>query len=405
MYVPTRGGRGYHRTMKKKLLLAGTAAAVLCLCLAVLFYYSLRGTLPDVTLLKRYRPPAASEVFDRKGRLLTQYYDRALRFWLPVTEVPDVVIRSVVIAEDDTFFEHKGINYKSTWDALVHDVKKLRFSRGGSTITQQMIKNVFLSKEKTINRKVREYLLARQAERILTKRQILEIYLNEVEWGENVYGIEAASRYYFDKHVGELTLGESALLAGMLPNPRYYNPFKRPDKAMERQERVLSNMLLSKVITEDMFTSAVSEPVRLRQESSDRFDLSSPGGKRDKSCYRRVLEEVLLTAYGEQGLYRQGMKIRTTLDKDMQETFRSEEDEPENGGAGIPDDLTLVKDGDETRAIACTSDPDTVRAQLAFPGVPSPGLSVEIIPSAFLRAADFVVEPAIDPGAVQPANP
>lgn len=201
----------------KKTLFTGLGIAALCVVLFVLWMVLVLSRLPDVSVLKHYRPTAASEVLDKDGNVLTEYYDRKFRIWVPVSSLPDIVIQAVVTAEDDTFFEHTGVNYKAAWDALMHDVQKGRFARGGSTITQQMIKNVLLSREKTITRKLREYVLARKAEEMLTKRQILKIYLNEVEWGDNVYGIEAASRFYLDKHASELAPGEAALLAGMLP--------------------------------------------------------------------------------------------------------------------------------------------------------------------------------------------
>lgn|SRR5574341_71587 len=355
--------------MKKKIIGAGMGAAALCLLIAALWLVYILNTLPDISVIKHYRPPAAAEVFDRSGRLLTAYHDRALRFWVPVSGVPEQVVWSVVIAEDDTFFDHNGINYKATWNALLHDVKRRRFARGGSTITQQMIKNVFLSKQKTVGRKLREYFLAREAEDILTKRQILEIYLNEVEWGDDIYGIEAASRHYFDKHVSELTVGEAALLAGMLPNPRYFNPFKRMEKARERQERVLSNMLQARLIPEDLFSAAIAAPVRLRQESPGRFDVSRLSRSGQRPCYQWVLEELFVAAYGEQGLYRSGRKIRTTLDKDVQDAISSGEGAPGTAGMGLPGALTVVREGGEIRAVACSSNEETIRTWISAPSM------------------------------------
>jgi len=183
----------------KKIVFSLLGLFALCIIVAAFWIVRALSNLPDVAVLKHYRPAAAAEVVDRDGNFLTGYYDRKFRIWVPIATLPDIAIQAVVIAEDDTFFEHEGVNYKAVWDALRHDVKKKRFARGGSTITQQMIKNVLLSKEKTVTRKLREFVLARKAEEILTKRRILEIYLNEVEWGENIYGIEAASRYYFER--------------------------------------------------------------------------------------------------------------------------------------------------------------------------------------------------------------
>jgi penicillin-binding protein 1A len=361
----------------KKVLLAGLGIFTLCALILGLWVVRVLSHLPDVSILKHYRPAAASEVLDKDGAVLTEYYDRKFRIWVPIVSLPDIVIQAVVTAEDDTFFEHKGVNYKATWDALVHDVQKKRFARGGSTITQQMIKNVLLSKEKTISRKVREYFLARKAEELLSKRRILEIYLNEVEWGDNIYGVEAASRFYFDKHAAELTTGEAALLAGMLPNPRYFNPFKRPDKAKNRQERVLANMLQAKLITSEGYDVAIKSPFDLRQENSSRFDFSVLKAMDGRPCYHHALEQILLRLFGDQALYRGGWTIKTTLDKKLQEDLnRLEETLPEEAVQPI-DQITIVKQGDQVRAIVCSPGKESaVREQVELPGFPSIGYDV-----------------------------
>ena len=157
----------------KKVILVGLGIFALCALILALWVIRVLSHLPDVSILKHYRPAAAAEVLDRNGNILTEYSDRKFRIWVPVSSIPEIVVQAVVTAEDDTFFEHKGVNYKAAWDALVHDMEKKRFARGGSTITQQMIKNVLLSREKTISRKLREYVLARKAEELLSKRKIL----------------------------------------------------------------------------------------------------------------------------------------------------------------------------------------------------------------------------------------
>ena len=243
---------------------------------------------------------------------LTQYFDRKFRIWVPISSLPDIVIQAVVTAEDDTFFAHDGVNYKATWDAFVHDMQKRRFARGGSTITQQMIKNVLLTREKTMTRKLREYVLARKAEEMLTKRQILQIYLNEVEWGDNIYGIEAASRFYFDKHASDLSSAEAALLAGMLPNPRFYNPYKRPDKAKKRQEQVLFNMHQAKLIPTDEYQAGSAARGQSSAGESGKIFVPVPETCREQACYHYALEQVLVRLFGDQQVYRGGLNIRTS---------------------------------------------------------------------------------------------
>jgi penicillin-binding protein 1A len=364
----------------KKVFFAGLGVFVLCALILAIWVARVLSNLPDVSILKHYRPAAASEVLDRDGSVLTEYCDRKFRIWVPVSSIPEIVVQAVVTAEDDTFFEHNGVNYKAAWDALVHDVEKRRFARGGSTITQQMIKNVLLSREKTISRKLREYILARKAEEILTKRKILEIYLNEVEWGDNIYGIEAASRFYFDKHADELSPGEAALLAGMLPNPHYYNPFKRPDKAKDRQERVLSNMLQAKLIIPEVYEAAVRSPLDLRQERSDRFDFSVLKETNGRPSYQQALEQILVRLFGDETLYREGWTIETTLDKKMQEEMnRLEAAMPDETDQPI-DRITVVKQGDQIRAIICSPGRESaVRDAVALPGFPVPGYDVSTV--------------------------
>ena len=362
------------RIVKRAVLAVIAALVVLALSVAGWVAHTL-SDLPDVSTLKRYRPAAASEVLDRQGAVIAHFAERKLRVWVPISQVPDSVIQAVVTAEDDTFFGHSGVNYQAVWEALKHDVQKKRFARGGSTITQQMIKNVLLSREKTIARKLREFVLARQAEDVLTKRQILELYLNEVEWGTDLYGVEAAARYYFDKHVGELRPAEAALLAGMLPNPRYYDPFKRPDKARQRQEQVLFNMFQAKLLTQEEYAEALDRPLQLRDASSRRFDLPLPGDEHARPCHLQVLEDLFLERFGEQALYRQGLRIRTTLDRSLQDGIAAVS--PAAAGRG---QIMLVRAAAEVRAIVCAGSEEAVRAYLASRGTPES--SYELVASS-----------------------
>ncbi|MEK6744007.1 MAG: transglycosylase domain-containing protein [Nitrospirota bacterium] len=384
----------------KKTLLAALGAVVLVVLFLAIWVVRTLSDLPDVTALKHYRPAAASEVMDRDGRILAHYYDRKFRIWTPIASIPDSIIQAVVTAEDDTFFGHQGINYKAVWDALRHDVQKKRFARGGSTITQQMIKNVLLSKEKTLTRKLREFVLARKAEEVLTKRQILEIYLNEVEWGENIYGIEAAGRYYFDKRAAELTRAETALLAGMLPNPRYYDPYKRMDKARQRQEQVLFNMFQAKLMTQDEYGQAMDAPVTLRDASSRRFDLSmlSPGSGRP--CHLKALEEVLLAYVGEQGLYREGLTIRTTIDKSIQDSLIASSPTGTVPPDAALDRVLLLKEGNEIRALTCEGHEDQARFFVSSLGTPNPVYEIITGPLKAIRKDDII---APEPSAPKPA--
>jgi monofunctional biosynthetic peptidoglycan transglycosylase len=375
----------------KKIYFSVLGVLALCVLVVGLWIFHVLSNLPDVAVLKQYRPAAAAEVLDKSGNFLANYYDRKFRIWIPLSSLPDIAIQAVVIAEDDTFFGHEGVNYKAVWEALRHDIRKKRFARGGSTITQQMIKNVLLSKEKTIARKVREFVLARKAEDILSKRRILEIYLNEVEWGENIYGIEAASRYYLDKNASDLTAAESALLAGMLPNPRYYNPFKRLDKANRRQEQVLFNMHQAKILTDEEYEAARTEPTRLRPEGSNRFDFAALSNGNGRACYQKVLGQVLLSLYGEHDFYRKGMRITTTLDKSLQQSFSAQVESSPEQSHEPPDRVTVLKEGGEIRAIACTSNEEPARSFLDFPGRLNPIYEVSTVAIEGIKKEEIIL--------------
>jgi membrane peptidoglycan carboxypeptidase len=176
----------------------------------------------------------------------------------------------------------------------------------------------------------------------------------------------------FDKHASELSVDEAALLAGMLPNPKYYDPYKRQKKARDRQERVLSNMLQAKLITPDEFTAAMEAPLTLREEHAGTV---IKAGGRGRPCYQNVLEQVLLEVVGEQKLYRAGVKIGTTLDGPLQEELARWDETLSGQGKNVPDQVTVVKEGEEVRALSCSPAADT-QARLAnsndaMPGVPS----------------------------------
>lgn len=375
----------------KKILYAGLVIAGICLFMLVVWFFLVLSDLPDPSVLRHYRPAAAAEILDKDGRILTQYFDRAFRIWVPISTLPDTVIQAVTTAEDDTFFEHRGVNYKATWEALIHDVQKRRFARGGSTITQQMIKNVFLSGEKTFSRKLREYVLARKAEELLTKRRILEIYLNEVEWGDNIYGIEAASRFYFDKHASELTAPEAALLAGILPNPHSFNPYKRPDKAKDRREHVLANMLQAKLITMEEYSAGMGTAIHLRSEHSSRFPVPFLEENNAGPCHHYALEQVLLRLYGENNIYRGGWVISTSLDKKLLDELNALEEEawaPRN----LPERIIVITQDELIRGVVCSLEKEGEVRDKYGPGWFFPGdYDVSAVPFDSIMSSQIVL--------------
>jgi monofunctional biosynthetic peptidoglycan transglycosylase len=200
-------------------------------------------TFPDVTVLAKERPKTTAFMEQRKELLRDEGKSDALEWrWVPYGSIAPSLRRAVLVAEDNSFYEHEGVDVEGMKDAFERNWKKRRIASGGSTITQQLAKNLYLSPSRNPLRKVREYFIARSLEKHLTKKRILEIYLNVVELGERVYGAEAGARHYFHKPAGSLSPNEAALLAGCLPNPRVMNPGSPNKRLRFRQRMILSRM-------------------------------------------------------------------------------------------------------------------------------------------------------------------
>jgi monofunctional biosynthetic peptidoglycan transglycosylase len=220
------------------------------------------GGLPSDEEIKNYRPETTAK--SAGGINWNKPRAQSVRVWVPLSRIAKSLQQAVIISEDDTFYQHDGVNFEMMREAFLLNWKKGRYVRGASTISMQLARNAFLHKQKTLLRKIREIMLTRRIEKALTKNQILELYLNIVEWGDNVYGAEAAAQYYFGKPAANLSLHESTLLASLLPNPIYFNPFKRLNSCRRMQARVLNLMLLSKAITQEQYANADAAPLYLR---------------------------------------------------------------------------------------------------------------------------------------------
>ena len=228
----------------------------------LLGYALIFGGLPSEEEIKNYRPETTAK--SAAGIIWSKPRAQPVRVWVPLSRISKTLQQAVIISEDDTFYQHDGVNFKMMREAFLLNWKKGRYVRGASTISMQLARNAFLTKEKTLLRKIREIILTRRMEKALTKNQILELYLNIVEWGDNVYGAEAAAYYYFGKSAANLSLHESTQMASLLPNPIYFNPFKRPNSCRRMQVRVLNLMLLSKAITQEQYAYANAAPLHLR---------------------------------------------------------------------------------------------------------------------------------------------
>ncbi len=220
------------------------AFLILGLCLPVgtiLFLWLL--TMPDVSTLRMTNPPVTALMDTRQAQAEAQ--GRSVRrqwVWMPLSRISPYLRQAVVAAEDASFFTHEGFDWEGIKEAATYNLEAGELKRGGSTITQQLAKNLYLSSERSLFRKAREALITRSLEQQLTKERILELYLNVAEWGQGVYGAEAAARHHFKKSARDLTPDEAAWLAAILPSPRRYDPIRKTTAMTRRHERILNRI-------------------------------------------------------------------------------------------------------------------------------------------------------------------
>ncbi len=287
--------------------LAGIAGGVL--------FWTL-SDLPRVNAIEEYVPVESSKVYSSDGQLLAElYYER--RTFVPHYEIPLQMKQAIISIEDERFYSHPGVDVIGILRALVHDIRTGGFKQGGSTITQQLAKMLFLRPERSIRRKVREAALSIQIEKHYTKDEILGLYLNQAYFGSRAYGIEAASQTYFGKTTKDLTIGEAALLASLPKAPSYYSPFRNPDKARQRRIVVLQQMLAQKFITRQQFDRAMHEAIP-----------TAPHQRTYEAPYFiELLRQQIEQKYGNE-LYTAGYKVYATIDLKIQ---RAAEEALKNG--------------------------------------------------------------------------
>ena len=310
------GSRGHER--KKRTWFTGKIFVwiFLAILLPVLagagFIYFLMGGLPSISSLKDYRPSIVTRVYADNNELIDEFYleDRKV---VRVTNLPRFVIQSFVAAEDARFFHHQGIDLRSIVRAFFKNVEAGTIVQGGSTITQQVAKGLFLSPEKKYVRKLKEAILAYKIDRYLKKYEILNLYLNHIYLGHGAYGIEAASQHYFGKSAELLTLPETALLAGLPKAPSRYSPFSHPDRARKRQVYVLERMEEDGYITEEEKRIALAEPIQLKQ-AEDKEKIAP--------YFTENVRRYIQATYGSNVLYSEGLEVYTTLDMSAQRAAR-----------------------------------------------------------------------------------
>lgn len=268
------------------------------------------NTKPD--LANDIRPPASSQIYDINGNEIANVHAAENRRPVKLSQVPKNLQNAFVAVEDNRFYEHMGVDPRGIMRALWSNLQGQAISEGGSTITQQLAKNAYLTQDRTLKRKVQEVFLALQLERQYTKQEILELYLNQIYFGQGAYGVQAAARTYFGKNVEDLDLNECAMLAGIPKSPNYYSPLNNLQAAEERKEVVLDQMEKYGYINASEASKTKREELKLVKAAAKTSDTN------EASYFIDYVTQKLIDKYGADAVYKDGLKIYTTIDMDMQ---------------------------------------------------------------------------------------
>ncbi|MEL6435740.1 MAG: penicillin-binding protein 1A [Pseudomonadota bacterium] len=283
----------------------------------VIYIGDLAEELPDYEVLERYEPPVTTRIYSGDGRLMGEFA-RQRRLFLPIQAVPDRVKAAFLSAEDKNFYKHQGVDFLALARAMVTNVQNLRNNRrlvGASTITQQVAKNFLLSSDRTVDRKIKEAVLAFRIEQAYSKDRILELYLNEIFFGAGSYGIAAAALTYFGKSVNELELHEAAYLAALPKAPSNYHPFDDIDAATERRNWIVDRMVDNGYVTTDEARIAQDKPIGANFRRSGDYVFAS-------EYFTEEVRREVIDRYGNDALYEGGLSVRTTLEPDLQDKAR-----------------------------------------------------------------------------------
>jgi penicillin-binding protein 1A len=264
--------------------------------------------VPRVSELETYRPDIITEIRGTDGSTIARYAIER-RILVSRGQIATLLKNAIIATEDKNFFQHGGVDLQRTVSALVANLRQNRFAQGGSTLTQQLARAIFLSPRKTISRKINEAFVAFEIERRYSKEQILTMYANEIYFGHGNYGVEAASRYYFGKGIRDLTLAEAALLAGIVQRPEDQSPFRNPTLALRRRATALARMRAEGYITDVQERAANAEPLPTTPSLEE--TIVGP-------YYCEEIRQYLERTYGEQELYRRGLRVESTLDPELQ---------------------------------------------------------------------------------------
>jgi penicillin-binding protein 1A len=308
--MKTKKSNGFEKWVKiliPVMMVSITSLAVF----GVASYFYFTHDLPSIKTLRNYKPSTVTKIFSEDGDLIGEFFYEK-REIVSLDRVPNYLIQAFVAGEDARFFQHKGLDYLAILRALLRNVFSGEIVQGGSTITQQVVKSLLLSPEKSFARKIREAILAYKIEKYLTKEEILFLYLNQIYLGHGSYGIAAAAENYFGKTIDELTISEAALLAGLPQAPSKSSPYHHPQQAKKRQVYILNRMTEEGFISSNEATKAAQAPYSIRSKEKPSFEKAL----HFLEYVRRYVEEK----YGKEALYKNGLQVFTTIDLHFQKT-------------------------------------------------------------------------------------
>ena len=296
----------------KKIILIMCSGILIMAISVIAILWAFSNELPDYKFLKSYKPPVSSKVYSGEGELVIDF-SKEKRIFVPYNLIPPKVINSFLSAEDKNFFSHPGVDAKGVLRAILNNISNLIHSKrleGASTITQQVAKNFLLSNEISLNRKVKEAILAFRIERALSKKRILELYLNQIYLGQGTYGIASASLEYFDKSISELNYGEAALLAALPKAPSKYNPYKNIELAKFRRNLVLKNLFDNKYLNNQDYNKLIEQKVKLKKRKQILLE--------DARYYVEDISKSVVNQFGFDRVYKQGFNIKTPVNLELQ---------------------------------------------------------------------------------------
>jgi penicillin-binding protein 1A len=296
----------------KNIILAFTGFSLIFAFIVLGILWSFSNNIPDYKFLKNYKPPVSSKVYSGNGDLVADF-SKEKRIFVPFNSIPKTVINAFLSAEDKNFFSHPGVDARGVLRAVVNNIQNIIKSKrleGASTITQQVAKNFLLTNEVSLNRKIKEAILAFRIERALSKERILELYLNQIYLGSGSYGVAAASLEYFDKSIKELNYAEAALLAALPKAPSKYNPYRDIDLAKFRRNLVLKNLLDNNFINSENYEKLIKKNINLKKTKKVFLE--------DSQYYIEEVRKKIINNLTYEKVYKQGFYINTPIDLELQ---------------------------------------------------------------------------------------